>query len=213
MGVDRGNALIQTFGGDSWVSRFQQAKAVEKNSSDGSAILVHPIPHSLTSAPLRLCASARVLPIWSPALDQSVFGQPLTWAFVGACGWGWRLRECAGGGPISSDDGVAGLGQARETGQPTIAPPEWACPVAPAIDCGGEENGLGAPPYVAIRLEEVDRLCEVIRGEVDPVLWCVLKREKSDFLADPSLHSDDTLAAEATLAIVEHDRFGRRLWG
>ncbi len=72
MGVDRGNALIQTFWGDSWVSRFQQTKAVEKNSSDGSAILVHPIPHSLTcaSAPLRE-SSPSGRPLWTKVFSES----------------------------------------------------------------------------------------------------------------------------------------------
>jgi hypothetical protein len=53
MRVDRVNALIKTFLGDSWVSRFLLTKADAENSSEGSA---HPIPPSLTSAPLRLCA-------------------------------------------------------------------------------------------------------------------------------------------------------------
>jgi len=58
MGVDRDHALVQTFGGDSWVSRFLQTKAVAENGSDVSAFLAHPIP-SLSD----LCGSARVLPI------------------------------------------------------------------------------------------------------------------------------------------------------
>ena len=54
---------------------------------------------------------------WQPLPDGALlFGQPLNRTVVGAWGWGWGFRECAGGGPVSSDEGVAGLGQARETG-------------------------------------------------------------------------------------------------